>query len=48
MHTEFWLGNLNEGVHWKTQESTGRKYVSERSRIWDSVDWIDLAQKRDD
>jgi hypothetical protein len=48
MHTEFWMGNLSEGIHLKTQESIGRKNVSERSRIWDSVDWIDLVQGRDE
>jgi len=37
-----WRDSLEKtGVDWE-------KNVSERSWIWDSVDWINLAQERDE
>jgi hypothetical protein len=44
MHTEFWSGNLSEGIHLKTQESTGRKkmYLKEveYGTVWTGLIWL--------
>jgi hypothetical protein len=44
MHTIFWLGNLN-GRHRQRWEGNIRKDLTDTG--WEGVEWVDLAQDRD-
>jgi hypothetical protein len=48
LHTEFWPGNLKETDHLKDLGVDGRRILKRifTNRIRVSVDWIDLAQDR--
>jgi hypothetical protein len=47
MHIGYWWESRKEGDHWEGQDVGGwtiLKWILER---WDGMDWIDVAQDRD-
>jgi hypothetical protein len=45
MHIGYWWESKKEGDHWKVQGISGWRGLGEKE--WDGMDWIDLAQDRD-
>jgi hypothetical protein len=50
MHIGYWWESQKEKDHWENQdvgEWAILKWILERKRGWDGIDWIGLAQDRD-
>jgi hypothetical protein len=48
MYIGYWWESRKEGDHWEDQEIGGWTIKTDLREIgWDGMDWIDLAQDRD-
>jgi hypothetical protein len=47
MRTEFWSENLKGSDHWEDLDEVGNITMDLRVIVWEDVDWIHLAQDRD-
>jgi hypothetical protein len=47
MHIEYWWESQKERVHWEDLDVGGWIILNLREIAWDDMDWIDLAQDRD-
>jgi hypothetical protein len=47
MHIGYWWESRKEGDHWGDQDVGGWTIMDLREIGWDGIDWIDLAQNRD-